>query len=100
MKRVLGFGVQGSGHQDPSPPLSHSTRANFLLRGFPPCVAEEFAASHDESSRTCLNNLLPDDRWELAGLPQLPWDEGRGTLGQLGGLSGNGEGQAPTVAPS
>ena len=50
-----------------------STRANYLLRALPPGVTEEFAASHDELSRTCLNNLLnrvlPDDRWDLASLP-------------------------------
>ena len=40
-----------------------STRANYLLRALLPCVTEEFAARHDESS--CLTNLLdrvlPDD---------------------------------------
>ena len=50
-----------------------STRANYLLRALPPGVTEEFAASHDELFRTCLNNLLnrvlPDDRWDLASLP-------------------------------
>ena len=50
-----------------------STRANYLLRALPPCVTEEFAARHDESSRACLTSLLdrvlPDDRWELASLP-------------------------------
>ena len=50
-----------------------SSRANYLLRTLPPCVTEEFAASHDESSRACVSNLLdrvlPDDRWELASLP-------------------------------
>ena len=79
-----------------------STRANFLLRTLPPCVTEEFATSHDESSRACLSKLLdrvlpgqssPQPRGPRSS-QRFP-DQARSTLGQLGGLLGNGEGQAP-----
>ena len=81
-----------------------STRANYLLRALPPCVTQEFAANHDESSRACLTNFVgqsiarrqmgvgqcaPQPRG-LGSSQRFP-DEACGTLGQLGGLLGDGE---------